>query len=216
MTQAVRLTPKRINDPEGTKRDILAVATHEFAYKGLSGARVDEIAEKTNSSKRMIYYYFGGKAQLYQAVLAQAYYNIRQEEMEQAQAHLEPEAALAAIITSTADYHNDHPEFVRLVMNENINLGQHLKQIESRMERNQSIIAKLQSILDDGVNKGVFRSGINAIDLHIAITAQSFYTVSNRHTFLLNFGIDMAEEAARATHVRNIIDMILTWVKKGA
>jgi AcrR family transcriptional regulator len=68
---------QRVNDPEGTKRNIIEIATEEFAGKGFSGARVDDIAARTKTSKRMIYYYFGGKEGLYIAVLEAAYRNIR-------------------------------------------------------------------------------------------------------------------------------------------
>ncbi len=62
----------RTQNPEGTQRDIIEVATEEFAEHGLAGARIDEIAAKTKSSKRMIYYYFGDKDGLYLKVLEEA------------------------------------------------------------------------------------------------------------------------------------------------
>jgi AcrR family transcriptional regulator len=36
-----RLRKRRTNDPEGNRRNIMDVATREFAEKGFSGARVD-------------------------------------------------------------------------------------------------------------------------------------------------------------------------------
>ena len=53
------------------------MATREFAARGYSGARVDEIAALTRTTKRMIYYYFGGKEGLFVAVLEQAYADMR-------------------------------------------------------------------------------------------------------------------------------------------
>ena len=55
----------RPQDPEGTRQNIIEIASEEFALNGLSGARIDEIAARTRSSKRMIYYYFGDKEGLY-------------------------------------------------------------------------------------------------------------------------------------------------------
>ena len=72
--------PERVRDAERTRADLLAVATEVFAESGYSGARVDEIAERTRTTKRMIYYYFGGKEGLYMAVLEQAYRGIREVE----------------------------------------------------------------------------------------------------------------------------------------
>ena len=60
--------PRKL-DAARTREDILAVAGEEFAEHGLSGARVDAIAARMRTTKRMIYYYFGSKERLYLAVL---------------------------------------------------------------------------------------------------------------------------------------------------
>ncbi|MCE2933902.1 MAG: TetR/AcrR family transcriptional regulator, partial [Hyphomicrobiales bacterium] len=64
-------------DPEGVKRNILEAAREAFVEHGFAGARVDDIAARTATSKRMIYYYFGDKRGLYVAVLEEAYSGIR-------------------------------------------------------------------------------------------------------------------------------------------
>ena len=74
--------PPRAHDPDRTRQDILNVATEEFASAGFSGARVDMIAERTRTSKRMIYYYFGSKEGLYLAALEKVYGELRAAEME--------------------------------------------------------------------------------------------------------------------------------------
>jgi AcrR family transcriptional regulator len=197
-----------------TRENILAVATREFADKGLAGARIDEIAEQTNSSKRMIYYYFGGKEELYRAVLERAYVHIREQEQAAGFEELQPDEALRAIIGHNFDYHVEHPEFVRLVMNENVHHGEHIAQIDSMKQRNQSVIAQLRAILDKGVSLGLFRPGIDPVDLHTTISALSFYNVSNRHTFQHNFGVDFAAPATRARRREQIVQCVLGWVSK--
>jgi AcrR family transcriptional regulator len=181
----------RSNDADVTRSNILDVAAREFADKGLAGARIDEIAEKTASSKRMIYYYFGGKDELYRAVLEQAYVNIRQTEAERSFEILPADEALKAQIEHTFDYHAKHPEFVRLVMNENIHHGEHIGHVPGLRERNRSVVASLQAIIDKGVAEGTFRAGIDPVDLHMSISALCFYNVSNRYTFSANFGLDL-------------------------
>jgi AcrR family transcriptional regulator len=202
----------RTDEPEETRDNILAVATREFADKGLSGARIDEIADKTNSSKRMIYYYFGGKEELYRAVLAKAYSHIREREAERRFETLPADQALRAQVEHTFDYHASHPDFVRLVMNENVHHGQHIAHVPGIKERNRSVIASLKAIIDKGVAEGVFRKGVDPVDLHMSISALCFYNVSNRATFYANFGVDMA--AARTLRKRRtqIADIILAWV----
>ncbi|MDE2043286.1 MAG: TetR family transcriptional regulator, partial [Alphaproteobacteria bacterium] len=202
----------RTNDPEAVRRDILEVATREFAFKGLSGARIDEIAAQTNTSKRMIYYYFGGKEQLYRAVLAQAYQQVRSLEVSGGFAQLAPRAGLEALIRHSFDYHDSHPEFVRLVMNENIHHGAHLAQVKGMRARNESVVAVLETLLEKGVEQGVFRSGIEPLDLHVTISALCFYNVSNRYTVKLNFGFDMSEKHARENRLEQIVAIIMAWV----
>ncbi|NOW46327.1 AcrR family transcriptional regulator [Novosphingobium sp. SG751A] len=198
-----------------TREDILEVAGHEFSEKGLAGARIDEIAEKTQTSKRMIYYHFGSKDGLYQAVLQRAYETIRNQEQAARFEDLSPEQALRAIIGHNFDYHFEHPDFVRLVMNENVHKGEHIAQIPGMQERNRTVIAALGAILKKGVDQGVFREGIDPVDLHMTISALSFYNVSNRYTFRQNFGVDFAESAQKARRRVQIIDCVLRWVKAG-
>jgi AcrR family transcriptional regulator len=205
---------KRSQEALETRDNILIVATREFADKGLAGARIDEIAEKTQSSKRMIYYYFGGKDELYRAVLERAYQHIRTQEQAAHFEDLQPDEALRAIIGHNFDYHFEHPEFVRLVMNENVHHGEHIAQIESMKERNRSVIDSLAVILKKGEALGLFRSGVDPVDLHTTISALSFYNVSNRHTFLHNFGVDFTAPEVRARRRDQIIDCVLTWVSK--
>jgi AcrR family transcriptional regulator len=198
--------------PEETRNNILEVATREFADKGLAGARIDEIADKTNSSKRMIYYYFGGKDELYQAVLAKAYSHIREREAERKLEALPAREALRELIELTFDYHASRPDFVRLVMNENIHHGQHIAHVPGLKERNRSVIASLKAILDKGVAERVFRRGLDPVDLHMSISALCFYNVSNRYTFNANFDLDMAAPKNRKRRREQIADIILAWV----
>lgn len=198
-----------------TRENILEVATREFADKGLAGARIDEIAERTASSKRMIYYYFGSKDELYRAVLERAYHRIREQEQQARFEDLPPDQALRAVIGHNFDYHYEHPEFVRLVMSENVHHGEHIAEIEGLRGRNRSAIDQLAAILEKGEEQGLFRAGIDPVDLHMTISALSFYNVSNRYTFLHNFGVDFTAPGTRARRREQIIQCVMAWVAKG-
>ncbi len=212
-TTASKLS-KRSREAAETRENILEVATREYADKGLAGARIDEIAEKTSSSKRMIYYYFGGKDELYRAVLERAYERIREQEQDAHFENLPPVEALRSMIGHNFDYHFEHPDFVRLVMNENVHHGEHIVHIANMKQRNRSVIEALAAILRKGEEQGVFRPGIDPIDLHSMISALSFYNVSNRHTFQHNFGVDFADPAVRAKRREQTIACILAWVTR--
>src|SRR6201999_3280476 len=93
----------RSRDRERTRAEILDVATAEFAEHGYSGARVDEIAERTRTTKRMLYYYFESKEGLYTAVLERAYAQIRAAEQTVDVEHLDPLAAIRRLAELTFD-----------------------------------------------------------------------------------------------------------------
>lgn len=203
----------RAADAEETQDNILNVATREFAEKGLSGARIDEIAEQTNTSKRMIYYYFESKEGLYRAVIEREYGRIRDAETELDLEELPAPEALAQLIRRTFDWHFQHPDFVRLVMNENIHFAAHLDRVEGLQERNETVIASLNSILRRGAAEGTLRSDIDPIDLHMNISALCFYTVSNRHTFRKVFGRDMGAPGLSRQRREQVVEIISEWCK---
>lgn len=196
-------------DPEGVRRDILAVARAEFVENGLSGARVDEIAAKTSTSKRMIYYYFGDKEGLYRAVLEEMYARIRTFERSLDLDALPPCEAMATLAGFTFDYHADNPDFVRLVMVENIHHGRHLRSSSKIGDLNLSAIGMIGEIYRRGLAQGVFREGLDPIDIHLTISALSFYNVSNQASIRQVFGHDMADPAARARRRVSAIDTVL-------
>jgi AcrR family transcriptional regulator len=204
----------RTRASEETRANIIDVATREFVDKGLAGARIDVIAEKTNSSKRMIYYYFGSKDGLYRSVLEEAYVSIRAREEALDFDSMSAEEALRALVLHTFNYHFSHPGFVRLVMNENILHGAHIGEVHSIKDRNRSGLARLKGILDKGVAEGVFRSGLDPLDVHLTMSALCFYNVSNRYTLHASFDIDLASEPARLRREKDIVDTVLAAVRR--
>ena len=212
MSEAKEVTGRK-PDPERSRADILAVARAEFVEHGLSGARVDAIAEKTATTKRMIYYYFGSKEGLYAAVLEQAYAGIRNTEATLALADLEPEMALRDLIAFTFDYEDSHPDFVRLIAIENIHQAAYLKRMPTIQGVNAHIITALDAILVRGRDHGVFRRDCSAIDIHLMISGLCFYRVSNQHTFGAIFGCDLSAPEVRERHKAMIVDTIVGYLQ---
>jgi AcrR family transcriptional regulator len=210
---SAKSAPTRTNDPARTMAGILEVATKEFADKGLSGARIDAIAEATHTSKRMIYYYYGSKEGLYLAVLEESYRRMRQIEGDLHLDDLEPEAALRRLVEFTFDRHADNEDFIRLVMNENIQQGTFLAQSTSIQQLNVPAIESIRRLYQRGVEQGVFRDGLDPVDIHASISALTFFNVSNRHTFGLIFK-DKARSAQSADRRASITDMVVRFVRK--
>ncbi|MDP2222171.1 MAG: TetR/AcrR family transcriptional regulator [Hydrogenophaga sp.] len=203
----------RTNDPDRTMANIMAVAMTEFAEKGLAGARIDEIAAATQTSKRMIYYYFGSKEGLYTAVLEASYREMRTHESALNLDHLDPLEALRKLVAYTFDHHRQSENYIRLVMGENINRGQYLAQSTAIQALNVPAISAIQTLYDRGVSSGVFRPGLSALDIHASISALTFFNVSNRHTFGLIFRFDAASPDWIAQRRHSVIEMVERFVR---
>src|SRR3954452_22650462 len=151
----------RRRDPDRTRTEILDVATSEFAERGYSGARVDEIADRTRTTKRMIYYYFGGKEQLYRAVLERAYSQLRDAEQTLDVHHLDPLRAIRELAELTFDHHERHPEFLRLVAIENIHRAEHIKRSSVLTSINTRAVDLIARILRRGREQGAIRRDVD-------------------------------------------------------
>jgi len=204
----------RRNDPDKTKEDILRVATEEFSALGLAGGRVDAIAERTKTSKRMIYYYFGSKEGLYLAVLEKAYRKIRSLEADLELSGMAPEEALRTLIASTFDHDEANPDFVRLVSIENIHQAAHMKRSTEIRDLNISIIETLANILKRGSSEGLFREDVDPIDVHMMISAFCFFRVSNRYTFGTIFRRDLSAPEHYERHKTMICDAVLAYLRR--
>ena len=204
---------RRTNDPERTRQNILAVALEEFSAHGLSGARVDEIAARTRTTKRMIYYYFKDKQGLYLAVLERAYCEIRLAEEALETEFLAPAEAIRKIIDFTFDYHETHTQFVRLVGIENIHDATLLRLTGIGEATNVGILNRLRQILAEGLKLGVFQRHVDALDLHLLITSFCFYRIGNEHTFNLVFGLQLRAPQTREKHRTMIAESVLAYLR---
>lgn len=204
---------RRVRDAERTRAELLEEATKAFAETGYSGTRVDEIAARTRTTKRMIYYYFGGKEQLYIAVLENAYRGIRDAEQSLQVGHLPPLQALRRLAELTYDHHLAHSEFIRLVSIENIHHGTFIKRLDSLRELNQPALGVLDTILENGRAEGSIRSDVDALDVHLLISSYCFFQVANQHTFGFLFNRDLLA-ADQRDHLRAMIgDIVVAWMR---
>lgn len=200
-------------DAERTRREILDVATREFADQGFAGARVDEIAARTRTTKRMLYYYFGSKERLFVAVLERAYATIRAAEQTIEVDHLDPAAAIRRLTELTFDHHESHPDFIRLVSIENIHRAEHIAGHSDLAGQNTPAIELIEQILTRGRRDGSFARDIDAVDLHMMISAFCVFRIANRHTFGAIFDRDLTDAARRDGYRRMLGDMVVEYLR---
>ena len=196
-------------DPERTKARILAAATAEFARYGLGGARVDRIATRAGANKRMLYYYFRDKDNLFLAALEGSYSAIRAAERALDLEHLEPRVALRRLVEFTWRYFLEHPEFMTLLNSENLHKGRHVRRSRSVPTMHTPLVGLLRSLLQRGEREGVFRRGIDPVQLYISIAGEGYFYLSNRYTLSQIFGRDLMTPKALAERARHNADMIL-------
>jgi AcrR family transcriptional regulator len=191
-----------------TRAAILDAATQEFAHFGLSGARVDRIAAGAKTNKRMLYYYFGGKEDLFLAVLERAYEHIRGEEQGLRLTDLPPAEGVTRLVSFTWDYFLAHPEFMTLLNCENLHRAQHLRRSRKIRGMHSPLIATLTEVLERGARDGVFRAGVDPVQLYVSIAALGYFYLSNNHTLSTIFGRDLMTpraKAARLAHIKALV-----------
>ena len=204
--------PQRTRDAERTRAEIIEVATREFADKGYDGARVDEIAAKMSTTKRMIYYYFGNKEQLYVEVLEHAYAGIRAIEQQLDVEHLDPLDAIRQLAELTFDHHESHPDFIRLVSIENIHRAEHISRSTVLSGLANPALDVLAHILDRGAAAGVFRAGVDPLDMHMVISSYCLFRIANRHTWGAIFKRDLLDPERRDQQRRLLGDLVVEYL----
>ena len=205
--------PRPTRDAARTQAAILEAATQEFARHGLGGARVDRIAARAKTNKRMLYYYFGSKEDLFLAVLERAYEHIRGEEQQLHLTNLPPVAGVTELVVFTWNYFVAHPEFMTLLNSENLHRAQHLKKSRKIRAMHSPLIATLSEVLERGAREGVFRRGVDPVQLYVSIAALGYFYLSNNHTLSTIFGRDLLAPRAKAVRLAHIKALVLGYLE---
>jgi AcrR family transcriptional regulator len=197
-----------------TQQKILEAATAEFARHGLGGARVDRIAGRAGVNKRMLYHYFGAKEDLFLAALEASYAHIRSAERDLDLEQSDPREALKRLVDFTWRYYLEHPEFMTLLNSENLHKGRHVRRSHRVRELHSPLVETLRGILVRGERRGLFRRGIDPVELYISIAGEGYFYLSNRYTLSRIFGRDLMAHRALAGRSRHIREMILNAVRR--
>jgi AcrR family transcriptional regulator len=196
-----------------TRQRILDAALIEFAENGLAGARVDEIAARAGANKRMLYAHFGSKEELWLVVLERAYAAKRAEERGIEVEGLKPEEAMARLVAFNLRYTARHPEFVALLNQENLHRAAYLRRSEQVPALYSPIVEALSTVLARGAGAGVFRAGVDPMQLYITVLSLGHFYVANRHTLSTIFGQPLDTEAAIAARERHIAEVVLGYLR---
>ncbi|WP_341703521.1 TetR/AcrR family transcriptional regulator [Ferrovibrio sp.] len=205
--------PKRSRQPEVTRRNILDAALVEFAEKGLAGARVDEIAARSGSNKRMIYEYFGNKDGLWLFVLERAYEKMREEEHAIDVARMKPEDGMRYLMEFNFKFCSRNPEFIALLNAENLHKAGFLRNSKKIRELYTPLLAVITDLLERGAKEGVFRKGVDPVEMYITIAALGFFYFSNVHTLSTIFGRNLLGQKSQKTRLDHSIEVVLGYLR---
>jgi AcrR family transcriptional regulator len=208
MSDQKSLPITKTRDAERSRAVILNAALEEFALFGLGGARIDRIAERSNLNKRLIYYYFTDKDQLFQAVLEQ----IRESEKKLNLQALPPSAAIRTLVEFTWNYYLAHPEFLTLLNSANLHKARHIQDSPNARALNSPLIELLGQILEKGRLSGEFRGGIDPVQLYVSIAALSYFYLSNNSSLSAIFGRDLMTPKAKSERLSHMCEVILGYV----
>ncbi len=196
-----------------SKEKIIKAAIAEFALRGLDGARVDEVARRSGVNKTLLYQYVGNKDRLFTAALEAAYQSIRERQKEFIARQMDPESGVRQLVQLLMSIWVEHQDYGKLLASENFHGGKHVKRSKLIGEMYGQLVDALTDLLKRGEALGVFRSGIDPVDLYISISSLSAYYVAHQHTLNAIFHIDVLQPKRLQQREDHIAEMVLRFVK---
>ena len=195
--------PKKSNV---TKERILVAAEAAFAQNGFDAARIDAIAQRAGVNKERIYAYFFSKESLYVTVLERLYQRIDAYETVLASLSFEGPETLQRAVAEYFTFLSRNPSFVRLILWENLHNASYAKQV------NTTLFRGIETILREGVARGVFRSDLDIEQTVISVNLFCFSSFSNNQTLSALCGKTFDSEEALRTRADHIADILVRYV----
>jgi TetR/AcrR family transcriptional regulator len=202
-----------LRDSNRSKQRILYVAADEFAKKGYDGARVDEIVRRCKVSKNLIYHYFDSKEALFIAVLEDAYASLRERQQAMRLDSSEPIEGISRLVMDTFKYWSKSRNFIAYLNSENFCNAKHIRKSRSIRNAYSALIENLNELLQRGEKQGVFRAGVDPIELYISISALAYHFFSNQPTFSVIFGKNFRGREILRERLKHIQDVILGYLQ---
>lgn len=213
MELSVAASPSKVTrNPEASRSKILDAARIEFVSHGLSGGRVDRIAEQSGVNKNLIYHYYGSKDALYLAVLELIYADLRAQQQDQDLRSLPPVEGMKRLVSNTFDHFVATPDLIRLMSIENIHYAEHLKSSRSTKPLYRGLLDTIQILLKRGQAEGVFRPNVDAVDLYLSISGLAYFFLSNQHTLSWLLDRDLAARRRVLKRRQHVVEMVLSYL----
>lgn len=187
----MKTTKKKVRrNPARTKENLLQAGIKWFSARGYDGVAVDEIVDQAGCNKRMLYHYFGNKDGLYVEVLREVFGKLENIELEGTAETSTTEDAIREILACYFDFLQQNPDFVNLLMWENLNQARFLDAHPNLLSKHP-ILQRLDEILKRGRLRGEIEGAPDSRHLLVLLIGVCFIYVSNRHTLHHTLGLDL-------------------------
>ncbi|WP_312887647.1 TetR family transcriptional regulator [Rhizobium laguerreae] len=196
-------------DPERTREAILQAAMGEIVAHGLGGARIDKIAERSGSNKRMIYHYFGDKEGLYVEVLDHALDKMRLAEGALRLDDCSPVEGVKVIVHFVWRYFLQNPEIISLLETENLQRARYLRASANGRLVNHQLVEKLSKLIERGRSEARFPADVSSLYVFLTIFSLCFFYLSNRYTLSTIFDKDLEDAGTLAHWEDHIVHVVL-------
>ncbi|RYF75300.1 MAG: TetR/AcrR family transcriptional regulator [Comamonadaceae bacterium] len=202
----------RGRNADRTQEEILRAATQEFASVGLGGARMERIAAAAGVNKRLVYYYFESKELLFLSVLEESYARIREAERALRLENLDAPTAVRRLIEFTWQYYLQNPEFLTLLNSENLHKARHLRRSSNIQEMNSPLVQMLRDVIERGQRAGLFREGVDPVQLYITIASLCYFYLSNNATLSTIFERDLLAPTALSERLSHMTEVVMGYL----
>lgn len=210
-TPARKETPTR-RDPVAARARLLQAAVDEFSAHGYSGARTERIAQSAGTNIRMLYHYFGGKDDLYLAVLETVLSHLRHDELQLDPHTLDPMEGLLHIFDYLDRHFATHPQLRKLLAFENLNEARHLARSDRIPEMASPVLNLIRQLLARGAAAGQLRPGIDALHLYVSMVSLAYYGRAHAHTLSRVFNRDLHKASWQKAHQNLTRDMVAAFL----
>lgn len=203
-----------IRDSIRTQEKILAAAQVEFARRGYDGARVDAIVARAKISKNLLYHYFRGKEDLYIRILERTYEILRRRQSDVPVNGLDPLNAMIRLCENTFRVFVEEPDVIIMLNTENLHRAKHIAKSTIIRSMYDKLAENLREILREGEEQGVFRKGVDPVELYISISGLGYFYLSNQYTLSMLFNRKLAAPENIEHRQAHLVDMVISYLTR--
>lgn len=158
-------------EAEVTRNRLLDAALAVFSRQGYADTRLDDIAQEAGVTRGAIYHHFGGKVELYQALLEERFTRanrVWEEAIEQGGTPLQLLRRMMVRALQYLEEDADYRAVQELVIFKTGHVTELAESMAKKQEATRQMVAHFTRLIEQGIDAGELRPGINPRDAAFA------------------------------------------------